>query len=473
MKGIADCGLHPPDREREGGVQGKTTMEEANGSDEGTILDTQQRNEDLNKSKEIEKKKCMVNKERETGEEEMRRPDEANMAGQNKENEETQPKYGRKYTKELTWLIETSNTSGITAMDIIQAINEEIGLGKLLAVRNRKNKDFEVTLINETECEKLEHGLIIKGRLYETRSLGNNEMTVSFLNLPAYIEDQVILQKLVRWGVVPILPVKRRYYPGTLIADGTRFLRVRFPKQITSLPYSTQIETVEGYQYFRVIHDGQVKMCRLCSSTDHIMRDCPKMTCRECLEQGHYARHCRALRCPECKQALIRCICADRREECQNKSQEEEEDAHETGQKTTEPKQQEKMDMQQKSEKEQMDTDQQRQKEEDTDKSFKKTERKQDKKENTEGVQTEQQEWTDEYGEENEDEDETSDMDMQGGEEQNKQGKRTGVLKRKTKTIPNIKRVLERQKKRREEEKERRIGRGSKSKEKLHMRTDE
>ncbi len=57
---------------------------------------------------------------------------------------------------------------------------------------------------------------------------------VSFFNLPSYIEDEEIIQKLISWGVTPTLPVRRRYYPGTTVADGTRFLRVKFPKEVVS-----------------------------------------------------------------------------------------------------------------------------------------------------------------------------------------------------------------------------------------------
>ncbi len=70
---------------------------------------------------------------------------------------------------------------------------------------------------------------------------------VSFLNLPSYIEDEDIVQKLVNWGVTPILPVRRRFYPGTTVADGTRFLRVKFSQEVTSLPYNTKFMTEEEH----------------------------------------------------------------------------------------------------------------------------------------------------------------------------------------------------------------------------------
>jgi len=100
----------------------------------------------------------------------------------------------------------------------------------------------------------------------------------------------------VDWGVNPILPLKRRYYPGTTVVDGTRFLRVKFPQEIVTLPYNVKFDTEEGPKFIRVIHDNQLKTCRICASTDHEKKDCPKYICRDCLEQGHFADNAKAVK---------------------------------------------------------------------------------------------------------------------------------------------------------------------------------
>jgi len=41
-----------------------------------------------------------------------------------------------------------------------------------------------------------------------------------------------------------------------------------------------------------VIHDRQVKVCRMCIQPGHILRECPDFKCRKCGTQGHYAREC-------------------------------------------------------------------------------------------------------------------------------------------------------------------------------------
>ena len=124
------------------------------------------------------------------------------------------------------------------------------------------------------------------------KELGNDEPVVSFLNLPAYITDEDIYEKLQGWKVNATTPIKRRMWPVTDIVDGTRFCKVKFTDSVQSLPYSTKFNTVEGFEYFRVIHDNQVKVCRLCIQPGHILKECPEFICHKCGEQGHYAREC-------------------------------------------------------------------------------------------------------------------------------------------------------------------------------------
>ena len=141
------------------------------------------------------------------------------------------------------------------------------------------------------------------------KELASDELVVSFLNLPNYTDDGEILQKLRGWGVEAISPIKRRMWPGTDVADGTRFCKVKFSETVKSLPYSTKFDTMEGIKFFRVIHDRQVKVCRLCVQPGHIVRECPDFTCFKCGMQGHYAREC-ANYCSKCSKILEDCACS-------------------------------------------------------------------------------------------------------------------------------------------------------------------
>lgn len=215
----------------------------------------------------------------------------------------------RIYSKEATVIVDLTELRDARAEDIIKAVNEKVGGGKILAVRPRHGKEYEITLTNTDVCEDLEDFLMIKGKLCEIRKLQTREYVVSFIHLPAYIADSDILEKLHNWGVTPASEIKRRMYPGTDIADGTRYLRVKFPKEVISLPYSTKFDTEEGSQYFRIMHDRQVKTCRLCMNPGHVFKNCPEFKCYQCDEQGHFARDCDAAKCPECRKVMVRCEC--------------------------------------------------------------------------------------------------------------------------------------------------------------------
>lgn len=213
------------------------------------------------------------------------------------------------YSKEATVIVNTTEVRDRRVEDVIKAVIEKVGLSKVLAVRPRLNNEYEVTVTDEEACEVLKDGLTVKGIVCEVRNLQERECVVSFMHLPAYVTDEEITAKLRTWGVKVTSAIRRRYYPDTTITDGTRYVRVKFPKEVLSLPYSTRFDTAEGVQYFRIIHDRQMKICRLCMKPGHILKDCPDFTCRDCGEKGHFARECDAVRCPECRKVMVKCEC--------------------------------------------------------------------------------------------------------------------------------------------------------------------
>lgn len=235
--------------------------------------------------------------------------------GHGKDKEARKENMKRVYAKEATVTVDLTEVRGARAEDIIKAVIEKIGVGKILAVRPKQMDNYEVTLEKEEDTEELMDGLIIKGKNCEVQKLKNRDYVVSLMHLPAYMDDEDILKKLEGWGVFPISKIRRRVYPGTSIEDGTRFVKTRFPKEVISLPYSTKFETEEGTQYFRVMHSHQVRTCRLCMSPDHIVKDCPDYKCYKCCEMGHFARDCKAVKCPDCKEVTNKCKCGMRNEE--------------------------------------------------------------------------------------------------------------------------------------------------------------
>ncbi len=195
-----------------------------------------------------------------------------------------------KYSKELTVEVEVEGATNISMMDLLRGVKLECG--EVMGCRVRGERTYELTMKEEDAKKKLIDGVRIKGAMVHARDIVNNEMVVSFINLPVYLEDEIILDRLKEWGVKPLSAIKRRVWPGTDTVDGTRFLKVRFTNQVRSLPYSTKFETLRGTEYFRVIHDRQVRVCRLCIKPGHLFRECPEFKCFRCDKVGHYAREC-------------------------------------------------------------------------------------------------------------------------------------------------------------------------------------
>lgn len=224
-----------------------------------------------------------------------------------------QPDSGTKFEKELTVTLEITGEDEIPVLELLRCIR--VLCGGLIACRATGARKYEVTMSHIKGKERLLDGFKIGECNILAREVCNDELMVSFLNLPAYVTDEEILQKLEGWGVSAASNIRRRMWPGTQIADGTRFLKVKFTDTVQSLPYSARFDTAAGPEYFRVIHDRQVRVCRMCLQPGHILRECPEFFCHKCGVQGHYARECssrqerRIKKCKICQNNTDNCIC--------------------------------------------------------------------------------------------------------------------------------------------------------------------
>ena len=141
--------------------------------------------------------------------------------------------------------------------------------GELLACPSVGERRYEVTMKTPSGKEKVKDGFKIREVNVMGKELVNDELMVSLMGLLAYTTEEEIKAKLNVWGVSAVSPFKRRMWPGTDIADGTRYGKVKFNNAVQSLPYSTKFDTATGPEYFRVIHDRQARGCRMCIQPGH------------------------------------------------------------------------------------------------------------------------------------------------------------------------------------------------------------
>lgn len=217
----------------------------------------------------------------------------------------------RRYLKEATVKVHDIDIDVVGPMAVILAAEETCGINTVLAVVPDKDqkKSYEITMDKIDNAYKLTNGFKIGGKEYECSLANSDSVMVSFLYIPAYIEDEELLNKLRDKNIEILSSVYRKTYRGTTVADGTRCVRVRFPAGIVSLAWSMAFDTSVGKRYFKVIHDNQIKVCSGCYQPGHIYRECRDFRCLGCGEQGHGKRECLATRCYSCRQLPLLCKC--------------------------------------------------------------------------------------------------------------------------------------------------------------------
>ena len=143
----------------------------------------------------------------------------------------------RQYSKECTVGINYISTDSIKAISVVKAVEEITGLNSVLAVV-RDSNSYNVTLDSKENTMKLLHGVEIEGRDYDCSLVFSKNTVVWFMYIPAFIEDDEIIEKLNETGIRVVSPVYRRVIPGTQVADGTRFMKCVFPPNVVALPWT-------------------------------------------------------------------------------------------------------------------------------------------------------------------------------------------------------------------------------------------
>lgn len=223
------------------------------------------------------------------------------------------PRYirgSRTYRKECTLRIDNIPHWQFSASKVIEALEKISGDNSILAVVPSENKlSYEITTDNEDNAMKLTNGFEIGENKFNCIFQFNDVVVVSFMHLPAYIEDEEIIQTLTDKGCEIKSDVFRHVHARTQVADGTRYVHVKFPPGMVSLPWSMKFETGLGPRYFRVVHNNQRTLCNKCGSPLHKYRQCPQLICDGCDEQGHKIKECTANKCEQCHKLPMQCFC--------------------------------------------------------------------------------------------------------------------------------------------------------------------
>ena len=217
----------------------------------------------------------------------------------------------REYRKECTVEVNVGDRKNISGSMLIKALRDYVD--DVYACVPKGSDCYEVTVPDINDARNLadQDGMEIDGYRIETRMLFSETLVVSFMHLPAYIKDDVIMNFLQSKGIELKGEIQHRMIKGTNISDGTRYVRVKFPDHVKSLPYSVGFHTLDGYKYFRVIHSNQMKVCFKCGSSDHEIKACPEIKCYKCQRLGHISKFCDANLCSICDMIEDNCTCYD------------------------------------------------------------------------------------------------------------------------------------------------------------------
>jgi hypothetical protein len=120
-------------------------------------------------------------------------------------------KLHRKYCRENTLIVDVRDNSRVKPDELIKFVHEHCGIGTMYACVPKSSNLYEITLDGRAPTQYLMEGIRIGERVFECKEVVQSSLIVSFLHLPAYIEDAEIENALQTMNVELLSPIKRRY----------------------------------------------------------------------------------------------------------------------------------------------------------------------------------------------------------------------------------------------------------------------
>ncbi|ESO93650.1 hypothetical protein LOTGIDRAFT_104694, partial [Lottia gigantea] len=216
----------------------------------------------------------------------------------------------RTYSKECVVEILMVDVKKDNLDDMIDKLEECIGVGNVYAVIPRRPDILEVTVKDKQCAEKLSEGFKVGDKNFVCRIPYSPFTVVSFMDIPSYIEDSVLVEKLKVFRIEIDGEVVRHFHDKhKTVENGIRHVRCLFSPELKSLPWAVKLETINGTKSYRVIHNNQTKVCNKCYSDSHIIANCPQIQCRRCNQYGHMGNTCMIKLCNICKHLETECVC--------------------------------------------------------------------------------------------------------------------------------------------------------------------
>ena len=173
---------------------------------------------------------------------------------------------------------------------VLPELVKSLDLPNVRGIQFMQNGIVRVTYKEPAQCDTaLASGVSFRGATLRTAPVDSRTRLVYVRDLPVEVPNDGLKAFLRAFGVVH--SVVEQTHPGMpTVYTGTRVVKVTLSKD---LPSSTH---VSGFDV-RFWYQGQPRVCPVCRSYGHRVKDCPfNGVCRRCRLPGHMARECSSRR---------------------------------------------------------------------------------------------------------------------------------------------------------------------------------